>query len=104
MIRELPDATAVPARMLELHARDPGRYPVFLDSAATGGPLGRFSMLLAAPGERLSLDREGRLEGPAAGNRFCKRLNAWSRSERGPAPPGPWPRSEEHTSELQSQS
>ena len=91
MIRELPDASAAAARMLELHARDPGRYPAFLDSAATGGPLGRFSLLMAAPGERLTLWSDGRLDGPAAGSRFCERLNAWWREERGPAPPARWP-------------
>ena len=77
--------------MLALHAGDPTRYPVLLDSAATGGELGRFSLLLAAPGERLVLDRAARLAGPGTGARFCERLNAWWRASRGPAAPGPWP-------------
>ncbi len=77
--------------MLHLHARHPDRYPAFLDSAATGGPLGRYSILLAAPGERLILGRTGQLSGPGTGTRFCERLNEWWRAEQGPAPPPPWP-------------
>jgi anthranilate synthase component 1 len=77
--------------MLALHDRDPGFYPAFLDSAATAGELGRFSLLLAAPGERLELDRGGRLTGPGGGERFCARLSGWWRQQRGPAPPEPWP-------------
>ena len=91
-MRELPAVADAPARMLELHARDPERYPAFLDSAATGGPLGRFSILMAAPGARFALLRDQRrLEGPGAGRSFCERLNGWWRDERGPAPPEPWP-------------
>jgi anthranilate synthase component 1 len=77
--------------MLELHARQPDRYPVLLDSAATDGPLGRFSILMAAPGERLTLDRDGRVDGPGDGPRFCERLNAWWRAERDAAADDPWP-------------
>jgi anthranilate synthase component 1 len=91
LIRALPAAADVPGRLLALHAREPDFYPAFLDSAATEAPLGRFSLLLAAPGERLVLGRRGRLTGPGAGNRFCGRLNDWWRRERGPAPPSPWP-------------
>ena len=90
-MRELPAVADAPARMLELHARDPERYPAFLDSAATGGPLGRFSILMAAPGPRLTLSRDGGLEGPGAGSRFCERLNGWWRDERGSSAPEPWP-------------
>ncbi|HEY8265201.1 MAG TPA: aminodeoxychorismate synthase component I [Steroidobacteraceae bacterium] len=90
-MRELPAVADAPARMLELHARDPGRYPAFLDSAATGGPLGRFSILMAAPGPRLTLSRHGGLEGPGAGSRFCERLNGWWRDEHGSGAPAPWP-------------
>jgi len=90
-MRELPAVDDVPARMLELHARDPERYPAFLDSAATGGPLGRFSILMAAPGARLALSRDYGLEGPGTGSTFCERLNGWWRDENGSAPPEPWP-------------
>ena len=77
--------------MLHLHARRPDRYPAFLDSAATGSSLGRYSILLAAPGERLILGRAGQLTGPGTGTRFCERLNEWWRAEQGPRPPPPWP-------------
>jgi len=90
-MRELPAVADATERLLALHARHPGRYPVLLDSAAIGGPLGRFSILLAAPGERLALERDGRLDGPGTTHRFCDRLNAWWRTERGPAAPTPWP-------------
>ena len=91
MMRDLPAVTNAAERLLTLHARNPARCPVFLDSAATGGPLGRFSILMAAPGERLTLDGDAKLEGPGTAHRFCDRLNAWWRSERGPAAPAPWP-------------
>src|SRR5688572_30167952 len=91
LIRELPSGDDVSARMLHLHARHPGRYPAFLDSAATGGSLGRYSILVAAPGEQLILGRNGQLSGPGAGTRFCERLNEWWCAEQGPAPPPPWP-------------
>ena len=89
--RELPARPDAPARLLALHAREPVRYPAFLDSAARGGSLGRYSILLAAPGEQLTLHADGRIDGPGAGSRFCERLDSWWRSERGPAPPAPWP-------------
>jgi len=78
-------------RMLALHERFPERYPVLLDSSAVGLPLGRFTMLLAGPEGRLVLDRDRRLEGEGAGERFCDRLDAWWKRERGAAPPEPWP-------------
>jgi anthranilate synthase component I len=90
-MRDLPSVAGATERMLALHARDPERYPVLLDSAATGGPLGRFSILMAAPGERLILDRDAVLHGPGSGNRFCDRLTAWWRANRGPVAPETWP-------------
>ena len=90
-MRELPVVADATERLLALHARHPARYPALLDSAATGGPLGRYSILMAAPGERLTLDVDGRLEGPGTGHRFCDRLNRWWQSDRGPAAPAPWP-------------
>jgi anthranilate synthase component 1 len=77
--------------MLALHERYPERYPVLLDSSAAGQPLGRFTLLLAAPGGRLLLDRDRRLQGEGEGDRFCDRLDSWWKRERGPAPPAPWP-------------
>lgn len=91
LLRRLPSFPDASARLLALHDRNTAFYPVFLDSAATAGDLGRFSLLLAAPGARLELDRGGGLRGPGHGERFCDRLNAWWRAERGAAPPPPWP-------------
>ena len=91
MMRDFPSVAEITQRMLALHARDPERYPVLLDSAATGGALGRFSILMAAPGERLILDRDAGLDGPGSGKRFCERLNSWWRASRGPRTPDPWP-------------
>jgi anthranilate synthase component 1 len=90
-MRELPAVADATERLLTLHARHPRRYPVLLDSAATGGPLGRYSILMAAPGECLTLERDGRFEGPGTGHRFCDRLNEWWRTDRSPAAPAPWP-------------
>ncbi len=90
-VREIPGADDAVARMLAMHADRPGRYPALLDSNAIGGALGRFSLLLAAPGESLRLDNGGRLSGPGSGDGFCSRLNDWWRSEQGGVPPGPWP-------------
>jgi anthranilate synthase component 1 len=92
LIRELArPAGSVTSRMLALHASNPLRYPVLLDSAATGTPLGRHSLLLAAPGERLALDCDGGLAGPGRAGGFCERLDEWwGRSDRVP-PPDPWP-------------
>ncbi|MGB5132452.1 MAG: chorismate-binding protein, partial [Steroidobacteraceae bacterium] len=78
-------------RMLALHERFPDRYPVLLDSSAVGLPLGRFTILLAGPGDRLLLDRGQRLQGEGAGDRFCDRLDTWWQRERNAAPPAPWP-------------
>lgn len=91
LIRELPSVDDPPARLLALHARAPARYPVLLESAATGAPLGRYSLLLGAPGERLQLDDAGRLTGPGRGERFCARLDDWWRAVAKAPPPDPWP-------------
>jgi anthranilate synthase component 1 len=91
ILRELPAVADPLARMQALHARDPARYPALLDSAESGGSLGRYSLLLAAPGDRLCLHREGRMTGPGTGARFCARLNDWWRAEQGAAPPDAWP-------------
>lgn len=64
-----------PDALLALHAARPERYPAFLESAASaqsmglpagvalasGSPCGRFDILFACPGSRLTLDGTGRL-------------------------------------------
>ncbi len=87
----LPEGADALRRMLALHALFPRRYPVLLESSAPQAPLGRYSLLLAAPGERLALDRGGRLAGPGDGAGFCSRLDQWWAREQGGAPPPPWP-------------
>jgi anthranilate synthase component 1 len=91
LIRELPPAGDPVARLLALHARHPDRYPVLLESAATGATLGRYSLLLGAPGERLQLDDAGGLTGPGRGDGFCGRLDDWWRAGPRTPPPDPWP-------------
>jgi len=90
-VLDLPSMGDAVARMLALHAARPERYPVLLESAATGAPLGRYSLLLAANAERLVLAADGRLSGPGQGERFCDRLNDWWRRERSDPPPPGWP-------------
>lgn len=91
MLIELPPAADATERLLALQAGNPDFFPAFFDSAATGQAQGRFSLLLAAPGPRLELDRRGQVAGPGFGQGFCARLNEWWRTERGPPPPPPWP-------------
>ena len=73
-----------------LAARDPQRYPLLLDSAATG-PLSHASLLLAAPSSALWLDREGRLGSHGIsiqGEGFLAALEHWWRRESVPAAGG----------------
>lgn len=52
--------------LLGLHAQHPERYPVLLQSSAAGHVGRNFDILMAFPGERLTLDRHGRLIGDEA--------------------------------------
>ena len=83
LVRKLSARDDAVARLLALHAREPDRFPVLLESAAAGTPLGRFTLLLTAPGERLTLASDGALAGPGQGDGFCTRLDDWGRRERG---------------------
>jgi len=76
--------------LLQLHARHPDRYPVLLESAASGTPQGRYSILFGAPGERLIRDTSG-LHGPGLGAGFLQRLDSWWSSLRVAGGPSPWP-------------
>jgi anthranilate synthase component 1 len=74
-----------PDSLLRLHERRPDRYPVLLESVGGEPGLGRFDVLLAAPGEALVLQPDGRLAGPGADGvegRFLPALDAWWRSDR----------------------
>jgi anthranilate synthase component 1 len=71
--------------LLALHAANPRRYPVLLESAATGGALGRFDILLACPREHLTLHANGTLTSSAQlslGNSFFSALDEWCARER----------------------
>jgi anthranilate synthase component 1 len=73
-----------------LAARYPQRYPLLLDSAATG-PLSRSSVLLAAPQAALWLDADGQLGAQGftpCGTSFLSALENWWLTERLPADPG----------------
>jgi anthranilate synthase component I len=73
--------------LLDLHARFPHKYPVLLESIGSGTAIGRHDLLLALPGEQLTLTGERRLHGAraAGNNRFLDALDAWWRAE-GPVP------------------
>lgn len=66
--------------LTEVAAAYPQRYPFLLDSAATG-PLGRYSLLLCASDDVLSLSQDGLLEGPGVGPGFLDRLSTWFQNE-----------------------
>lgn len=76
--------------LLALHQAQPEQWPFLLASTASGGPLGRWSMLLASSGQRLCLHSSGELQGPGQGNRFLDRLKAWTgpSTSVSPAPQG----------------
>jgi anthranilate synthase component 1 len=67
-----------------LHGRFPARYPALLESVGGEAPLGRYDVLLALPGARLTQCPDGRLEGrtTATAGRFLDSLDAWFESER----------------------
>ncbi|HEX7417705.1 MAG TPA: chorismate-binding protein, partial [Steroidobacteraceae bacterium] len=85
LLRELQ----VPGDTLRrLAATDPARYPVLFDSAS-GGPLGRWSILACAPRAALWLDSSGRLGAQGVehvGGGFLATLERWyQREHRAPA-------------------
>ncbi|MBJ6983137.1 aminodeoxychorismate synthase component I [Luteimonas sp. MC1750] len=92
--------------LLALQQRAPARYPLLLESVASGTAHGRWDMLLAADGRRLVLGRDGRTrrEGASAGvdapaphdataidDDFLRALDAEWQAVRRPAAVSPWP-------------
>lgn len=72
--RSLPAAVD----LLALHRLDPARYPVLLESSS-GGPLGRYDLLLAHAGDGFALHRDGHvrmLDGTPRAGRFLDVLDA----------------------------
>jgi anthranilate synthase component 1 len=72
--------------LLKLHASDPERYPVLLQSTAANARIGRYDILMAFPGERLRLRADGSLEGRAQGSTFLTSLDEWFKREQVPTP------------------
>jgi anthranilate synthase component 1 len=73
-----------PGALLAMHAAQPGRYPALLESAAIGG-LGRYDILFACPGGRLTLERDGSVRTPSgavASVEFLALLDEWWQRER----------------------
>ena len=73
--------------LLDLHRLDPARYPVLLESSATGAH-GRRDLLLAHAGEGFALHRDGvvrSLAGEVLGGDFLAVLDAQWQARRGSA-------------------
>jgi anthranilate synthase component 1 len=74
--------------LLALHAENPRRYPVLLQSAATDGELGRFDILFACPSQCLTLLADGTLTSDSAlpielqSRTFLDALDSWFTHER----------------------
>jgi anthranilate synthase component 1 len=86
LVRELD---LPPSVLRHLAERFPGRYPLLLDSAATG-PLGQRSVLLTSPQASLQLRADGSLEArgtEAHGPGFLDALEHWWRAVRADAGP-----------------
>ena len=69
---------ATPWSLLDIHRRQPERWPYLLASSGRPGANGRWSMLLRRQGEQLVLDGQGRLRGPGQGECFLERLRDWT--------------------------
>lgn len=71
--------------LLGLHAAHPQRYPILLESAAHGEPLGRYDILLACPRDHLILRGDGTLTASfptRAHATFLNALDDWYAQER----------------------
>ena len=94
---QLREIAATPAQLRALAARQPRLFPALFDSTALG-PLGRYSVLAAAPRASLLLRGDGRLECQGVSLRspdFLDALDEWWHSQRSApssdAPQGGWP-------------
>jgi anthranilate synthase component 1 len=88
--RPLPDAID----LLDLHRLAPARYPVLLESVASGTAQGRWDLLLASNGESLSLARDGvtrREDGVIVEGDFLAALDRAWRAQRMPREEPRWP-------------
>jgi len=80
--------------LLALHRHAPARYPLLLESVASGTAQGRWDMLLAACGEGLQLGADGAtstLAGVPVGGSFLQALDAQWLERRVPRDEPRWP-------------
>jgi len=80
--------------LLALHRLAPQRYPLLLESAASGTAQGRWDLLLIASGEGLRLDRDGvtrDLDGATVDGDFLAALDARWQAERCARDEPRWP-------------
>ncbi len=79
--------------LLALHRHAPSRYPLLLESVASGTAQGRWDLLLFANGESLTLGRSGvyRSDGSHAGDDFLDALDAEWKRVRIPREEPRWP-------------
>ena len=63
--------------LLPLLEANPERYPYLLESASNGPPHARYDILFAFPGERLVLESNGQLTGPAERDGFLPAMDKW---------------------------
>ncbi|GAB2502130.1 aminodeoxychorismate synthase component I [Pseudoxanthomonas sangjuensis] len=80
--------------LLALHRLAPSRYPLLLESVASGTAQGRWDLLLAANGEGLRLDADGAtrdLAGNPVEGDFLSALDAQGASQRIPREEPRWP-------------
>ncbi len=90
------ETRALPADtdLLALHRQDPQRYPVLLESVASGTAQGRWDLLLAADGSGLRLDADGTtrdLRGQAQVGDFLSVLDRHWRAQRVAREEPRWP-------------
>ncbi len=73
-----------PPSLLAIHQQAPERWPFLLASSAAAGALGRWSILLRADDETLTLWPGSRgLQGPGSADTFLGRLKQWSQANQG---------------------
>ena len=80
--------------LLALHRLAPSRYPLLLESVASGTAQGRWDLLLAAAGTGLALHPDGvvrDLDGTVQAGTFLEALDAQWRQARVPAGESRWP-------------
>lgn len=80
--------------LLVLHRQAPSRYPLLLESAASGTVHGRWDLLLAADGDSLTLHADGitrRADGSAVDGDFLSAFDAEWRSKRTAREEPRWP-------------